>query len=44
VAEDDPQTVETDFDATVNMTRRELEEWLETDESQSRPPPGATPS
>ena len=35
MADDDPQTVEKEFDEAVNMSRKELEEWLETDESQS---------
>jgi hypothetical protein len=32
---DDRQQVIRDFDEAVNMTRKELEDWLQTDESQS---------
>ena len=32
---DDPEEVLRDFREAVNMTRRELEKWLETEESQS---------
>ncbi len=32
---DDRQQVIEDFDEAVNMTRKELEDWLQTDESQS---------
>jgi hypothetical protein len=32
---DDRQQVIEDFDVAVNMTAKELEEWLETDESKS---------
>ena len=35
MADDDPKQIEKDFDRLVNMTRKELERWLETDESQS---------
>jgi hypothetical protein len=44
VADNDPQIVEKDFGATLNITHKELGECLESDESQSRPPRGATPS
>ncbi len=32
---DDRQQVIQDFDEAVNMTRKELEDWLQTEESQS---------
>ncbi len=32
---DDRQQIVEEFDETVNMTRKELEEWLRTDESKS---------
>ena len=32
---DDRQQVIQDFDEAVNLTPRELEEWLQTDESRS---------
>ncbi len=32
---DDRQQVIQDFDEAVNMTRKELENWLQTEESQS---------
>jgi len=35
VAEDDPRQVEADFREAVNMTTRELERWLDTEESRS---------
>jgi hypothetical protein len=34
VAKDRQQIIE-EFDEAVNMTRKELEDWLQTDESQS---------
>ncbi len=33
--DDDRQQIVEQFDQTVNMTRKELEEWLRTDESKS---------
>ena len=33
--DDDRQQIIDEFDDSVNMTREELEEWLETDESKS---------
>ncbi len=33
--DDDRQQVFGEFDESVNMTRKELEEWLQTDESKS---------
>ncbi len=35
MANDDRQQVIEEFDEAVNMTRKELEEWLQTDESKS---------
>ena len=35
MANDDRQQVIEKFDEAVNMTRKELEEWLQTDESKS---------
>ncbi|MGY1609013.1 MULTISPECIES: DUF3140 domain-containing protein [unclassified Geodermatophilus] len=35
MADDDPRTIEKDFAEAVNMSASELEEWLESDESQS---------
>jgi len=35
MSEQDAQQVRADFDDAVNMTPKELEEWLATDESQS---------
>jgi hypothetical protein len=35
VTDDDPDTVRRDFGGAVNMTRRELEQWLQRDESRS---------
>jgi hypothetical protein len=35
MANDDRQQIIDEFDDLVNMTRRQLEGWLETDESQS---------
>lgn len=35
MADDDPKTIEEEFDEAVNMTPKELEDWLETDESKS---------
>jgi DNA topoisomerase VI subunit B len=35
VAETDADTIRSDFAEAVNMTARELEQWLETDESQA---------
>ena len=32
---DDRQQIVSEFDDNVNMTRKELEDWLQTDESQS---------
>ena len=32
---DDRQQIISDFDDNVNMTRKELEDWLQTDESES---------
>jgi hypothetical protein len=34
MADDDPDTVRREFGEAVNMTARELEDWLGTDESQ----------
>jgi hypothetical protein len=33
--EDEQQTIRKDFDEAVNMAPKELEEWLETDESKA---------
>ena len=35
MANDDRQQVIEEFDEAVNMTPKELEEWLQTDESKS---------
>ncbi len=35
MANDDRQQTIDEFDDNVNMTRKELEDWLETDESES---------
>jgi hypothetical protein len=35
VADKSPDQIREEFDDAVNMTPKELEEWLETDESQS---------
>ncbi len=35
MSDDDPDKVRADFDDAVNMTPKELEDWLETDESRS---------
>ena len=35
MANDDHQQTVNEFDGAVNMTRKELEDWLETDESRS---------
>ena len=35
MANDDRQQIIEEFDDSVNMTRKELEEWLETNESKS---------
>lgn len=33
--EDEKKTIRRDFDAAVNMSPKELEEWLETEQSRS---------
>src|SRR5215210_4913472 len=35
MAKDDRQQIVDEFDESVNMTRKELEEWLKTDQSKS---------
>jgi hypothetical protein len=35
MANDDRQQTVDEFEASVNMTRKELEDWLQTDESKS---------
>ena len=35
MSDDDQKAIRKDFDEAVNMSPKELEEWLETDESQS---------
>jgi hypothetical protein len=35
VSDDDPDAVRREFGEAVNMTRRELEKWLDSDESRS---------
>jgi hypothetical protein len=35
MARDDRQQIIDEFDDSVNMTRKELEDWLQTDESKS---------